>query len=210
MKFTPRLNDSGMKESKYYNDPAYNSFCKQASTKLPNCTCYCMGRWTEIYGKQIKDLFFGTTQVIGDAKYWYNANSGNCPNPTFKRGSVAKLGAILCFDGNAGHVAVVEKIEGDKVTISYSEHGGAYFGTKTDTFKVGTAYTKYGWGKVQGYIYFPEELTIESAKKAQDYLYRAIDVIDGKYGNEPERSDKLEAEGYNASKVQALVNKALD
>lgn len=37
----------------------------------------------------------------------------------------------------------------------------------------------------------------------------ANDVIAGKYGNYPERKEKLEAEGYNYSEVQARVNEML-
>jgi predicted secreted protein len=38
----------------------------------------------------------------------------------------------------------------------------------------------------------------------------AKDVIAGKYGNDPERSKKLTAEGYDAKAVQAEVNKMLN
>ena len=38
----------------------------------------------------------------------------------------------------------------------------------------------------------------------------AYDVINGKYGNNPERRQKLEAEGYDYNKVQTKVNEILD
>lgn len=46
--------------------------------------------------------------------------------------------------------------------------------------------------------------TGETPKKNIDEV--AQDVIDGKYGNYPERKTKLEAEGYNYSEVQTRVN----
>ncbi|HAZ06707.1 MAG TPA: hypothetical protein DCY58_11770, partial [Acetobacterium sp.] len=48
-------------------------------------------------------------------EFWdYNLRSGAYPY-----GSTPKVGAILCWDGSScGHVAVVEKIEGNKVTVS--------------------------------------------------------------------------------------------
>lgn len=50
--------------------------------------------------------------------------------------------------------------------------------------------------------------TGETPKKSIDEV--AQDVIDGKYGNYPERKTKLEAEGYNYSDVQAKVNDLLN
>ena len=53
-----------------------------------------------------------------------------------------------------------------------------------------------------------EKYTGETPKKRIDEV--AQDVIDGKYGNYPERKIKLEAEGYNYSDVQAKVNDLLN
>lgn len=45
---------------------------------------------------------------------------------------------------------------------------------------------------------------VVAAKKSVDEV--AQDVLEGKYGNYPERKERLEAEGYNYSEVQARVN----
>lgn len=45
---------------------------------------------------------------------------------------------------------------------------------------------------------------VVAVKKSLDEV--AQDVIEGKYGNYPERKTRLEAEGYNYSEVQARVN----
>ena len=45
---------------------------------------------------------------------------------------------------------------------------------------------------------------VVAAKKSVDEV--AQDVIEGKYGNYPERKTRLEAEGYNYSEVQTRVN----
>lgn len=50
--------------------------------------------------------------------------------------------------------------------------------------------------------------TGEIAKKSIDEV--AQDVIDGKYGNYPERKTKLEAEGYSYSEVQKRVNELVN
>lgn len=50
--------------------------------------------------------------------------------------------------------------------------------------------------------------TLTEAKKAIDEI--AYDVIEGKYGNYPERKARLEAEGYNYSEVQTRVNELVN
>lgn len=51
------------------------------------------------------------------------------------------------------------------------------------------------------------EETTDNGTKSIDEV--AQDVINGKYGNYPERKEKLEAEGYNYSEVQKRVNEIL-
>ena len=48
---------------------------------------------------------------------------------------------------------------------------------------------------------------VVAAEKSVDEV--AKDVLEGKYGNYPERKTRLEAEGYNYSEVQARVNEIL-
>lgn len=54
-----------------------------------------------------------------------------------------------------------------------------------------------------------EVSTKPAVKTESDYDKAADDVIAGKYGNGDERKKKLEAEGYEYAKVQAVVNKKL-
>lgn len=157
--FVPRLKVDGLYESKYMSKEC-NSFIR-SGISIPNCTVYVNARVGEIYGKDPKDILWGDYEhVLGNAKYWYGDKSIGA-NKDLKRGSKPKLGAIACFDGNYGHVAVVEKIEGNKVTISYAEKGGTKFSLATEEWTVGKAYPKYGWGAFQGYIYMPDEFVLE-------------------------------------------------
>lgn len=43
-------------------------------------------------------------------------------------------------------------------------------------------------------------------EKTKDYFNKALEVIDGKYGVETERFNKLKQEGYNPDIVQSIVN----
>ena len=52
-----------------------------------------------------------------------------------------------------------------------------------------------------------ESNSAPATKKSVDEV--AQDVIAGKYGNNPERKEKLEAEGYNYKEVQARVNELM-
>ncbi|KNZ40823.1 CHAP domain-containing protein [Acetobacterium bakii] len=113
----------------------------QGGYGLPNCTAYAFGRAYEI---------LGTTPnlCMGNANSWwaYNQNSGYYPS-----GSTPKLGAVICWGGGSnGHVAIVEAINGDTVTLSESTYSGIFFQNYTYTIGAEDATSVGGF---QGYIY---------------------------------------------------------
>lgn len=135
--FSPRLTAPSADNDYYF---AKNIFYL-GGYGMPNCTAYAWGRAYEILGSK-PNLSNGNANQFWD----YNLNSGAYPY-----GTTPKVGAILCWDGNScGHVAVVEKIEGNKVTISESSWSGSYF--YTTTFTAG-AENSVSVGGFQGYIY---------------------------------------------------------
>ena len=75
------------------------------------CTWYAYKRWTELLG-------YAPTVINGNAGGWYN----NCVSKGFSRGNEPKVGAIACwnngFGNDSGHVAVVEAVYSDHITIS--------------------------------------------------------------------------------------------
>lgn len=90
-----------------------------------NCTWYAYGRIYELTGEIPTEAGF-----IGNGYEWWEANkiSGK-----YKYGSTPKVGAIAVWksslpgSGGSGHVAIVEKIEDNKVYISESTwHGGIF------------------------------------------------------------------------------------
>lgn len=208
MNFTPRLNDDGLRTSPLYNQKSYNSFA-DGKHNMPNCTCYAFGRAMEIEqaveGKADKDLLWGTSSNLGNAKEWYlNLNKN------LKRGNDPKLGAIAVFDGAAGHVAIVEAINGNQVTLSYSEYKGVYFETYTTTLKVGVSVPAKGWGTLLGYVYLPWEFTADNlAQYTAQYTDEQLAdmVIQGKFGN---GADRKQALGNRYSNVQSIVNAKLN
>ena len=112
-KFVPRLTEPST-SSKYYttDNPFY-----QAGYGMPNCTCYAWGRAYELLGKK-------PNLCEGNADDWYDYNING---KYYSYGQTPKLGAIACWSGQ--HVAVVEEINGDTLTLSHSSWGGPYFYT---------------------------------------------------------------------------------
>jgi len=144
--FVMRTTAPSTSDSRYYSS---NPFYKN-DYGLPNCTCYAYGRAWEILGTQPK-LPTGNA----GAWWWKNKSSG-----TYSYGSTPKLGAIACwdkYDQNKGHVAVVEKIEGDNVTLSESHwgtnHNGTLFDNKTMKADGSNYLISY---RFLGYIYIGE------------------------------------------------------
>ena len=106
-----------------------------------NCTWYAWGRIFELTGEAPDDAGFN-----GNAYEWWDANK---KNGKFKYGNKPKVGALAVWkptlpnSGGCGHVAVVEKIEDNKIYISESFWHGSTFDYKEI----------YETGDLYGYIY---------------------------------------------------------
>ena len=109
-----------------------------------NCTWYAWGRIWELTGKQPTEA-----NLIGNAYEWWNAN---LKSGKYRYGSEPKVGAIAVWkadlpgSGGFGHVAVVEKVDNDKVYISESAWHG-------ECFNYQEIYSKE---YLYGYIYIDE------------------------------------------------------
>lgn len=137
--FQKRLDENGIKESKYYSSKE-NPFVA-SNYGMPNCTCYCYGRVWELNKEKPVGL------SLRNGKYWYNESTG------FEKGQVPKVGAVMCFDGAYGHTAMVEEVkENGDVVCSNSNYGGPFFFVTTHTASSG--YNNYDKSlKFQGFIY---------------------------------------------------------
>ncbi len=119
--YTPRLTAPAYNNKYYYSD--LNVFYKYG-WGMPNCTCYAWGRAYEILGR-------APELSVYSAYLWYGYNKDHNIYPY---GTTPKPGAIACWvysSGTSGHVAVVEKIEGNTVTFSNSAYSGIEFYTNT-------------------------------------------------------------------------------
>lgn len=154
--FTPRLSAPSSSNKYYYSNT--NVFYKYGYG-MPNCTAYAWGRAYEILGTEPKLSW-------NDAGQWYDYNKNG---GYYKYGSTPKVGAVACWNySGGGHVAVVEKIENGKMTLSNSEWGGRSFyltyANTTDTNPGGNS-----WWSFQGYIYLIDSADPVQPNKPESY-----------------------------------------
>lgn len=136
--FSPRLSAPMIGNHYYYSDNIFY----QSGFGIPNCTAYAWGRAYEITGEYPK-------LSTSDAGKWF---AYNAENKIYSYGTEPHIGAIACFDNNqGGHVAVVEKIQGDTITFSNSAYGGKEFYLSTAKIYDDNPGQR-GW-IFQGYIY---------------------------------------------------------
>lgn len=203
-KFIPRLTEPSYDDKNWIltANGGYNKCFKITNNSaIPNCVGYCWGRWLELLKVTTHKLSRQT------AEKWFLNGDG------YDRGNTPKLGAVICFktgsatnpnDGR-GHVAIVEKINADgSILVSSSDYAGRRFYTMTYKYP----YSHNGLD-FQGFIYPPVDFVEETQpKKTIDEL--AQEVIEGKWGNNPERKEALIAAGYDYEAVQKRVNEILN
>lgn len=151
MAYTPRLNSDGMAGNpKWYSqNPFYTS-----GYGLPNCTCYCWGRFWEISDPNNEGINRPNLST-GNGREWWSYNQNN---NIYESGQTPKLGAILCFTNTNpttnGHVATVEEIHEGYIVTSNSDWGGRYFYLETLYPDANNQYHHAGYYS-QGFIYNP-------------------------------------------------------
>ena len=144
--FSARVTAPSTDNAYYFADNAYY----QGGYGMPNCTAYAWGRAYEILGSR-------PNLCTGNANEWWDYNLSHGYYPC---GSTPKLGAIICWgSGSSGHVAVVESIVGDTVTLSESTFSGIYFQNYSYTIGAEDATSVGGF---QGYIYIGDYVDASS------------------------------------------------
>ncbi len=154
--FTPRLTAPDVNNLYYkHHSMGGKNYCIKIAggpSVLPNCVGYAWGRAYEITGEFPK-------LSRGHAKTFY----GHAKTHGYQTGLIPKVGSIVCWSGGRyGHVQVVEKVEGNTITVSesnyrsmrYNPNNKVHFRTKTF---VAPTYVgdrgPYRTLRFQGYIY---------------------------------------------------------
>lgn len=178
---------------------------------LSNCVGYACGRFNESIGEmKYPYLNCNAENFIQRAKDFY-PELKIVDYPTLGGIMVWQKGKTLSGNDGAGHVEFVEKII-DKNTIYIS--GSSYSGTAF--FNATRSNSNGRWGMASGYKFIGcivnpvigDIHSEEQSNKSIDEI--AKDVIEGKYGNYPERKELLEKDGYNYEEIQSKVNELLD
>lgn len=180
------------------NDPNFNypkNPCLRISGShcLPNCVGYVYGCWLEMFGSHK----LPTT----DARTFYTHRVDG-----YSRSQIPKIGAIACWNGVHGHVAIVVGIHSDHITVAQSNYGGTYFEV-VDCYKMsnGSYRSHAGNTKFQGFIYPPDGFVYADRPAVSNEVI-AREVIQGKWGNGGDRKKRLTNAGYNYTVIQSIVN----
>lgn len=173
---------------------------------LSNCVGYACGRFNEIIGEmKYPNLNCNAENFIERAK-----NYGLSISPVPVEGGIMvwQKGTLNSGDG-AGHVAIVEKLNGDgSIYTSESNYGGSAFWNSTRSNINGR------WGMGANYTFrgciinpgISNNNTTASNKSIEEV---AREVISGRWGNGDTRKANLINAGYNYDEVQAKVNELL-
>lgn len=141
------VNHTGKKVDDYY----FNSTnpLEAAGFGMPNCTAYV---WSRAY-----EMLDSTPNLCTrNAQEWYDYNK---KYDYYPYGSEPRLGAIAVWShDNSGHVAVVEKIEGTKVTFSNSAYQSTFFFLLEVDSTVQTNYWDNSSWHFFGFIYVFDEM----------------------------------------------------
>ena len=100
-------------------------------------------------------------------------------------------------DGFADHIGFVEKVSGRTITTIEGNKGNM----------VARRVISVGAGQIRGYARPKYSGSAPVSKPATKSLHDiALEVINGKWGTDPKRSQKLKTAGYNPTDVQKEVN----
>ena len=141
------VNHTGKKVEDYYFNST-NPF-EAGGFGMPNCTSYA---WSRAY-----EMLDSTPNLCtGNAQDWYDYNKRYDYYPY---GDEPRLGAIAVWShDDSGHVAVVEKIEGNTVTFSNSAYSGElFFLLEIDSTEHPNYWDNSSWNFL-GFIYVFDEL----------------------------------------------------
>ena len=172
--FSPRL-DAPSTSNLYYKHTSYGGYNEcilidsSTGSVMPNCVGYAWGRAYEILGSR-------PNLSRGNAQDWFGYNRSGGYYSYSTDITKPKLGAICCWSaGNIGHVAVVEKIEGNKVTMSNSGYNYLYFWT-SEGYTTNSNLNYLSGYTFQGYIYI-----IDNAIPSDRYIFDVNGYLDGEW-----------------------------
>lgn len=140
--------------------------------------------------------------LLSQCDYSTNFANMNCVAVLYMPGHIGNyLGKEVTINSHVYNAIECTAAWGGGVLYSYVDKGGGRYNHKGGS-RNGT-WTH--WGKLTKWLkYTNSDASATDKKLTVDEV--AKEVIDGKWGNQPERQQKLEAAGYNYREVQNRVN----
>lgn len=183
---------------------------------LPNCVGYVNGRQNEVIKEVTGNETHCNNDMIRNAEYIFS----ECVDKGRPTGVSPKAGGVMCWhdpsNSRHGHVAYVERVEGNGVLLTWSNFGGALF-EKQWIYKDANGWNYWGL-TYQGCVYnVPEVQSIIDGGTPEpptptpqpgdmspdDYMKKAWCCVTGEFGNEETQKNELEALGYDWGKIKA-------
>ena len=166
-------------ENKYYKHTSYGGVNEciriSGSQCLPNCVGYCWGAWYEMMGKR-------PNLSRRNAKEWYGYTADG-----YARSKTPELGAVACWNGTYGHVAIVVGIHSDHITVAQSNYGGVRW-EMVNCYKMSNGLYKSHGGNtaMQGFILLPEGHKISTSTSSNTSTAKSGKIsywnLSSKYG----------------------------
>ena len=150
------------------SEPITHTFTLADGMITKNCTGFVIGRMLELYG----DDAYSLPWQENAGQYYLKLVESSI----WKRSSKPSLGCVICWSraGQAGHVAVVEKINPDNSIVTSES---AYMSTRFYTQTLKPPY--YTWSSayvLQGFIYNTKGPSASSSK-IEDFIKTAKDLV---------------------------------
>ena len=175
MIYLQRRYQMDMNTNEYYApNGKFNKLSADSDIQIPNCTTYAFLRMQEASCQsERQNYWIRSSGGFGDAKSWYNTT-------TLPKGSTPKLGAVACYGGTYGHVAIVENIiDATHIDLSESNYSPNkslrdwhFFNYRRNVESIVGKSKLPGTGVLLGFIYTPITLPIveRDINKSQVYI----------------------------------------
>lgn len=171
------------------------------------CCCFCEWCFYKAYGiSTAKSLLGGNFDdyTVAAAQLYKNKKA------YYPRGNTPKVGDQIFFKNSTRicHTGLVYKVDSKYV---YTIEGNTSSGSEVIANGGGVYKKKYLLTntRIDGYGRPKYDVVTTTSTTSKSIEEIAQEVIDGKWGNNPERKTKLEAAGYNYDEVKNKVNELL-
>ncbi|SFC24982.1 signal peptide-containing protein, YSIRK family [Streptococcus gallolyticus] len=206
-------------DSKVVNEVQVNNFTSMANNihdyRDGGCVLWCNNRVKELLGITLPPTGISPSGVAGASNWWYTLSGYSKGNEPAKYALAIWRYTTVSGYENYGHVAFVEEVNGDTVTISQGGVYGAYWNGN-----LGVSYKNYSKSQVAniartflGYVYLKEKPVVAIKRYDVDKLSASVGqtISNGDYhiilaSNPNYGLDVAAAASSNGTNIQVYQN----